>query len=147
MYPHRRLLLAALLFSITLGVLIAASGYIAALWLASLPPDDPPDNAPIRAAGVVIYVLAPAAAMFSLALSVPASYLQWNRRRPNFMIVALLCTVLSVCVTAYFTLPGSAISSAVTIAGVLSALSIIAAWAWWLALPRPNNALERAREA
>ena len=141
MYPHRRVMLAALALSLSVGVLIAAAGFAAALWLTSVPPVDPPDNAPIRAVGIIIFVLAPASAVLSLVISTPLTYVLWNRGRPRFRSATLGCLLPAAGITVALLSSDSSLDSALLAGATLAVILVAATSIWWRLLPRPNSAL------
>ena len=136
MYPHVRLLLASLTFSGVLGALVAGAGYAAGIWLTAQPPTDPPDNAAIRAVGIVIFVFAPAGSILSLVFSIPASYLQWRNGPFRFLHIAICCLLIAVVVIAFLVLPGASLDLIGLAASALGLFMIGAAGCWKLVFPR-----------
>ncbi len=139
MYPHVRLVLAAMAFSGALGLLIALFGYAVVLWFMSVPPGEPIDDEPIRGAGTIIVMLAPALALYSLALSIPVSYLQWSRPRFHSAAIALGCLVVAMCICGYFFYPRATVPVTAMAVVVLAALLALASIAWRVAMPVSNN--------
>jgi O-antigen/teichoic acid export membrane protein len=145
MYPHGRLVLSALIFSVSLGLLVAGTGWLAAVWLASEPPLDPPDNAPIRAAGLIIFIFAPLVAIASLGVAIPSSYYLWRNPRAFVVVVAGIAVLAAATVVAW-SQPGSSLGATAIMAALFAALTVLAALSWRLSLPRSNKSLERTRE-
>jgi len=145
MYPHGRLLLASATFSGVLGILVALAGVVAGLLLWSETPVHPLDDAPIRAVGAIIFVLAPIVAASSLLLSIPASYFQWGRPPFPFLRISLACGLIAAIVVGGVMFDGSSLGSTSTIAVLLAILMTMSAWVWRRALPRSNKSLERTR--
>jgi O-antigen/teichoic acid export membrane protein len=146
MYPHGRLFLASIVFSAVLAALVAGVGFLLGVWLASQPPPDPIDNAPIRAVGVTIFVFAPAIGVLSLLLSIPASYVQWGRAPFRFLHIASACVVVAAAVVVPIMQPASTAGSTAAVGAGFAVLFGIAAWCWRMALPRSITSLERTRE-
>jgi hypothetical protein len=146
MHPHVRLIAAAVAFSAALGTLLALAGVILGWLLWSEPPVSPTDDAPIRAVAALIFIVAPIVAVSSLVLSIPASYLVWNRPRMSFLGVALACCVIAILVVGFLMVRDSTLSSTITVVASFAAIMILSAWIWWLALPRSNTSFERTRE-
>ena len=145
MYPHGRLLLSAFIFSVSLGLLVATAAWLAAVWFASEPPLDPPDNAPIRAVGLVILIFAPVVALASLVIAIPSSYYLWRNPR-SFIVVAAGIGALAAVTIVVWSQPGSSLGATAVMATVFAALAVLAALTWRLSLPRSNKSLERTRE-
>ena len=145
MYPHGRLLLASIAFSGVLGALVALAGVVTGFLLWSEPPVDPLDDAPIRAVGAIIYMVAPIVAVGSLLLSIPASYFQWGRPRFPFLRISLACGAISIIVVGALLLTGPTLGSTFVIVVLFALLMTVSAWFWRLALPRSNKSLERTR--
>ena len=78
MYPHRRLLLSAPAFSASPGILVAVAAFVIGFLDASGALGPRADDAPLHAVAFLAFFVAPAFAVLSLALSVPASYIVWK---------------------------------------------------------------------
>jgi hypothetical protein len=146
MYPHVRLLLSALAFSASLGLLVAVAAFVLGLLEASGVFGPRADDAPLHAVVFLLFVVAPAFAVVSLVLSVPASYMVWRLQWIRFSHVAFAVAIASFAIVAAVLLPGSSILST-TVAGVVLALAAVAAaYIWALSFPRSNKSFERTRE-
>lgn len=92
--PHRRLIGAAVIYSLVLALLVAGMAVACLLFFMSWSPlDGTPDNAPIRGAGALLLIGAPASFVASLFLAVPLTYLAWRRRPISKASLALLVGV------------------------------------------------------
>jgi hypothetical protein len=146
MYPHARLLLSAVTFSVSLGLLVAVAAFVLGFLEASGVFGPRADDAPLHAVTILIFFFAPALAVLSLAVSVPASYFVWKVQSVRFFHVAVALTTGSFVLVGLALLPGSSLLSTVIAGGVLALAATTAAYLWALSLPRSNKSLERTRE-
>ncbi len=143
MYPHMRILLASLAYSFLVAAAIASAAYVSALYLGSLPVTEPIDNAPIRGAGVLLYVGTPLAFLLSMAISIPLSYSAWRQRPIRGARVAALVlgtSLVLALVLAYAAgaLGGSILMFAAAAAIIFAGFSVVlgaAALAWLRLMP------------
>jgi hypothetical protein len=143
MYPHARLLLSALTFSASLGLLVAAAAVVLGMLEASGAFGSRADDSPLHAISFLVFVFAPLLALVSLVVSIPASYLVWKFQSVRFSHVAVVLAVSSFALVGLATLPGSALLSAAIAGATLALAAIAAAYFWALTLPRSNTSLER----
>ena len=144
--PHGRLIRAAVIYSLVLALVVAGMAVVSALFFVFWPPlDGPPDNGPIRGAGVLLLIGAPAAFVTSLFLAVPLTYLTWRRRPINKVSLAMLVGVSATAAAfplAYVGmgltfLPHDQFAAAyATFFATFAFLFGIPSVAWWLAAPR-----------
>ena len=109
------------------------------------PPTDPPDNAPIRALGLIFVFGIPAAFLLSLLVAVPFTYLSWKRRpirKSQVSILACAAAFAPVVPLAYVAMgltfaPFANFLVACLYILVVSTLVFgIPAVAWWYVAPR-----------
>jgi len=146
MFPHGRLLLAALVFSASLGVLVAVAAFLLGFLEASGILGPRIDDSPLHAVSFLSFVVAPALAVLSLGISVPASYLVWKVRSVRFTLVAGVAAAGSYALVAPVFLPGSSLLATVTAGTILAVAATASAYLWALSFPRSNKSLERTRE-
>jgi hypothetical protein len=146
MYPHVRLLLSAVTFSASLGLLVAFAAFVLGLMEASGVFGPRADDAPLHAVVFLIFVFAPALAILSLAVSVPASYVVWKVQSVRFFHVAVILTACSFVLAGLALLPGSSLLSTGITGAVLALAANAAAYLWALSLPRSNHSPGRTHE-
>ncbi len=146
MYPHGRLLLSALAFSASLGLLVAVAAFVLGFLEASGAFGPRADDAPLHAVVFLAFVVAPAFAALSLILSLPASYIVWKLKWIRFSHVAVTLAIASLAIVAAALLPGSSLLSTAVAGVVLAVAAVAAAYIWALSFPRSNNSLEQTRE-
>jgi hypothetical protein len=144
--PHGRLVGAAVIYSIVLALLVAGMAVAGLLYFMSWSAlDGPPDNGPIRGAGALLLIGAPASFVASLLVTVPITYLSWWRRPITKTGLAKLVAVSAAAAAlplAYVGM-GLSLSPYVLFAvayGSLYAMFVfllgIPSVAWWFAVPR-----------
>jgi hypothetical protein len=146
MYPRGRLLLSALAFSASLGLLVAVAALVLGLFEASGAFGSRADDAPLHAVSFLAFFVAPVLTVLSLVLSVPASYLVWKLQWIRFSHVAVTVGIASFAIVASALLPGSSLLSTAVAGVVLALAAVAAAYVWALSFPRSNKSLERTRE-
>lgn len=141
MFPHKRILLVALVFSASVGVLIVLAGFAAVVWLSSL--EDPSIDGAVRVAGMVTFSVAPAIALASTLFSVPLTYASMKWRPRSFWAVALVCIVIAVCGCSYLYVVGLPLETSLFSGAFLSAVFVLSSYLWWKLLPRSNPTVHR----
>ncbi len=146
MYPHGRLLLASMVFSASIGLLIALASITAGLLEASLDKTTLADDTALHGVSLLLFVVAPMVALLSLAISLPASYVQWGRPIAGTGFIALLATVVSFGIVIPLFLPSAGLLFVLIVGCTLAISLLVAGIVWRAAMPRPNTLLERSRE-
>lgn len=136
MYPHGRLILAALVFSASLGLFIALAAFALGIPDVSGALGVRPENSPVHFTSFLMVVVAPTMASLSLALALAASYHFWRNRNMRFGRIALTIAAFSYLLVASLFLPRSSILATLSVGTLLTATAIAAAFLWKLSMPR-----------
>ena len=145
MSPFGRIFVASVGFAATLSATLLALTLAYADWLEAHPVD-PPDNAPIRAAGLILVVGAPAAFVVALLLAIPISFRLLRPAGPAIPDVAKLVGATAITAGAVLGFPASAFAPVFSLAYVAAAIAIAlvacvvvapASICWWFLVRRP----------
>lgn len=136
MFPHQRILLAALAFSASAGVLMAVAGWAAFAWLSSI---EEASEGAVRGAGMVTFYVAPAIALVCILFSVPLTYASMKWRPRRFWAVALVGPLVAVCGCGVLFVVGFSLKATLLSAALLSAVFVVSSYLWWKLLPLPES--------
>jgi hypothetical protein len=135
-----------MVFSASIGLLIALASITAGLLEASLDKTTLADDTALHGVSLLLFVVAPMVALLSLAISLPASYVQWGRPIVGTGFIALLATVVSFGIVIPLFLPSAGLLFVLIVGCTLAISLLVAGIVWRAAMPRPNTLLERSRE-
>ena len=146
MIPRHRIFLASAGFAAALAVTVLGLTLAYTAWLNAQPFTDPPDNAPIRAAGLILVAGVPLTFIVALVLAISVTYRLQRATGISKSAVAKLVGVSALTVGVVLAFPASAFASIWSLSYLAAALMVTvlagltltpASICWWFLMRRP----------